>query len=77
MTHQGYISLAISRGQVLDLIAAQPAVLAALDDARPEIAKAASGVLAVLGSRESQTALATKAIDEKTAEEAGKQAVMT
>jgi hypothetical protein len=61
--------LAISRGQVLDLVSAQPAVLAALDDSRPEIAKAASAVLAVLGSREAQTALATKAVDEKTAED--------
>jgi len=61
--------LAISRGQVLDMLSAQPAVLAALDDSRPEIAKAASGVLAVLGSREAQTALATKAVDEKTAED--------
>lgn len=61
--------LAISRGQVFDLSQAQATVLAALDDARPEIAKAAGNVLAVLNSRDAQGALVTKAADEKTADE--------
>ena len=61
--------LAVSRGQVLDLAAAQPSVLAGLDDARPEVAKAAGNVAAMLGSREAQVALANKALDDKTPEE--------
>jgi hypothetical protein len=58
--------LAMGRGQVLDLALAQPAVLAALDDSRLEISKAAGNVLAVHGSREAEAALAMKSLDEKT-----------
>ena len=61
--------LAISKGQVFDLLVAQPAVMAALDDQRPEIAHAAANSLGLLNSREAQAALATKAIDEKTQDE--------
>jgi HEAT repeat protein len=61
--------LAISRGQVFDLTVAQPALIAALDDARPEIAKASGAALGYLNTRESQMALAVKACDEKTADE--------
>jgi hypothetical protein len=61
--------LAISKGQVFDLLIAQPAVMAALDDARPEIAHAAANSLGLLNSREAQAALATKALDEKTQDE--------
>jgi hypothetical protein len=61
--------LAISKGQVFDLLVAQPAVMAALDDARPEIAHAAANSLGLLNSREAQAALATKAMDEKTPDE--------
>ena len=38
----------------------------ALDDQRPEIARAAANALGLLNSREAQAALASKAIDEKT-----------
>jgi len=62
--------LAISRGQVLDLTVAQPALLAVLlDDAHIENARAAGNVLALLGGREVQTALAGRALDEKTGDE--------
>jgi len=58
--------LAISRGQVLDLSVVQSTVLAALDDARPEVIKAAGNVLALFGSREAQAGLLAKALDDKT-----------
>src|SRR5205814_6439767 len=58
--------LAISKGQVFDLLVAQPAVMMALDDQRPEIARAGANALGLLNSREAQAALASKAIDEKT-----------
>ncbi len=61
--------LAISRGQVFDLTVAQTALIAALDDTRPEIAKAAGSALGYLNTRESQIALAVKSCDEKTADE--------
>jgi hypothetical protein len=61
--------LAISKGQVFDLLVAQPAVMMALDDQRPEIAHAAANSLGLLNSREAQAALATKALDEKTPDE--------
>jgi hypothetical protein len=61
--------LAISKGQIFDLLVAQPAVMMALDDQRPEIAHAAANSLGLLNSREAQAALATKAIDEKMQDE--------
>jgi hypothetical protein len=61
--------LAMTRGQVLDLSPAQPALLGALDDVRPEVARAAGDALGYLNSREAQLALATKALDEKTDDE--------
>jgi hypothetical protein len=61
--------LAISRGQVLDLIAAQPALLGALNDARPDIVKISGSVLGLLPSREAQTGLLTTASEEKTADD--------
>jgi hypothetical protein len=61
--------LAISRGQVLNLLDAQPTLLGALDDARPEIVKAAAGTLGLLDSKEPQPALLAKALDDKTADE--------
>lgn len=61
--------LAISRGQVLDLSVAQNALLAAMDDARPEIAKAAGNVLALFPSKDVQMAIAAKVLEEKTADE--------
>ena len=61
--------LAISRGQVLDLGPAQQTLLAALDDARPEIAKASANVLGYLNGAPVQATLVTKALLEATAEE--------
>lgn len=61
--------LAVSRTQVLDLAAAQPSILAGLDDARAEVATAAGNVAALLGSREAQVALANKGLDDKTPDE--------
>jgi len=61
--------LAISKGQVFDLLVAQPAVMMALDDPRPEIAHAGANALGLLNSREAQAALATKAVDDKTPDE--------
>jgi hypothetical protein len=61
--------LAISKGQVFDLLVAQSAVMMALDDPRPEIAHAGANALGLLNSREAQAALATKAIDDKTPDE--------
>ena len=59
--------LAISRGQVLDVSVASPALMRALEDPRPEIAKSTAGVLGLINSKEAQNALASKALDEKTA----------
>ena len=61
--------LAISRGQVLDLMVAQPNLLGALEDARPEVVKAAGKVLALLDSRAAQGSLLDKAVDDKTADD--------
>lgn len=58
--------LAISRGQVLDLRAAQTTLLQALDDSRPELAMAAGEVLGLTKAPEAQSALMIKAADEKT-----------
>jgi hypothetical protein len=61
--------LAISRGQVLDLSAAEQSLLASLSDPRPEIVKAAGNVLGLLNSKAAQQGLLTTAIDEKSSEE--------
>lgn len=61
--------LAISRGQPLDLQPAHGALLAAIDDARLEVAKAAGDVLAKLNFKAAQPALAVKALDEATKDE--------
>ena len=61
--------LAISRGQVLNLLDALPTLLGSLEDARPEIAKSGAFVLGLLDSKETQPALLGKAADEKTADE--------
>jgi hypothetical protein len=57
--------LALSRGQVLDVTAAQPALMRALEDPRIEIAKTSAGVLGLINNKEAQTALAAKATDDK------------
>ena len=55
--------LAISRGQVLDLTGAQPQLLAALGDKRPQIATAVGEAVALLNSPQAQGALADRAND--------------
>ena len=57
--------LAISRGQILDVSAAAPALMRALEDPRIEIAKSSSGVLALIPGKETQAAIAGKSLDEK------------
>jgi hypothetical protein len=59
-------NLAICRGQVLDLAPAEPGVLAALGDARPDIAEAAGRVLAMMNTPTAQTGLAVRALDDRT-----------
>ncbi|MDB5323148.1 MAG: hypothetical protein JWN40_4779 [Phycisphaerales bacterium] len=61
--------LAISHGQVLDINAAAPALMRALEDPRVEIAKSSANVLAMINSKEAQAAIAAKALDEKTADD--------
>jgi hypothetical protein len=61
--------LAISRGQVLNLSDAQPALLAALGDSRPQLAQAAAEVLGLLDSPASQPALLAQSAEDKTSEE--------
>ena len=61
--------LAISRGQVLNLLDAQPTLLGSLEDARPDIAKAGATVLGLLDSKETQPALLAKGLDDKAADE--------
>lgn len=58
--------LAISRGQVLDILTIEPTLLSSLGDSRVELAKAAAQVVGLLDSAKAQAALAEKAIDEKT-----------
>jgi hypothetical protein len=57
--------LAISRGQVLDVTTATPALVRALDDSRVEIAKSAAAVLSLIDVKDVQATIAAKALDEK------------
>lgn len=61
--------LAINHAQVYDLSAAEPTLLASLNDKRPEIAKAVGNVLALLDAKEVQPALLSRANDDKAPEE--------
>ncbi|MGH7215370.1 MAG: HEAT repeat domain-containing protein, partial [Tepidisphaeraceae bacterium] len=61
--------LAISRGQVYDLMTAQSALLAALNDPRADVVKASGNVLGLLNSKESQAGLFTKAQADDTGED--------
>jgi hypothetical protein len=61
--------LAISRGQVLDVSVAAPALMRALEDPRLEVAKSTGNVLAMINTKESQAAIAGKALDEKAPED--------
>ncbi len=61
--------LAINGNKVLDVASAQPSLIASLEDSRPNVVKAVGGVLALLNDKQVQTALVTKAGDEKAPEE--------
>lgn len=61
--------LALRSGTVLPVAGAQASLLAALDDSRPEVVKAAGAVLGLIDSKPAQTALLSHGIDEKTADD--------
>lgn len=61
--------LAISRNEVLNVANAEQALLATLNDQRPEIVRAAGEVLALIDSPRSQPALASIALEDKTPDE--------
>jgi hypothetical protein len=61
--------LAISRGQILDLSAAEQTLIAALGDKRPAVAQAAGNAVALLKSPQSQSGLADRANDANTVPE--------
>jgi len=61
--------LAINGNKVLDVTQAQSSLMASLEDTRPEVVKAVANVLALLNDKSVQSALATKAGDEKAADE--------
>ena len=61
--------LAISRGQVLDMSAAELTLLGSLDDSRLDLAKAAGNVLALMNSKPAQAGLLIKAADDKSDEQ--------
>jgi hypothetical protein len=63
---QALEKLAISRGQVLDVAAAAPALIRGLEDSRLEIAKSSAGVLGLINMAQAQSSLASKGVDEKT-----------
>jgi hypothetical protein len=59
-------TLAVAKSPVLNVLSARGTLISALDDSRPEIAKAAADTLAVMGQKEGQLAILTKATGEKT-----------
>ncbi len=61
--------LSIAKVPTLNLIAARPTLIAALDDARPEVVKASAEVLALMGEKEGQLAILIHAVGEKTPDE--------
>jgi HEAT repeat protein len=61
--------IAINRSPVYDVSIAQPLLLAAIDDVRPEIVKDAATVLSLIDSPEIQPSLLNKAADDKTADD--------
>jgi len=58
--------LAISHGQVYDLSAAQPTLLASLNDKRPEVIKGVADALALMEFKEVQPGILARAEDDKT-----------
>ena len=61
--------IAINHSPVYDVSIAQPLLLSALDDVRPEIVKDTATVLGLMDSAEIQPALLQKAIDDKTSDD--------
>lgn len=61
--------IAVSRGEVYNILDAQPALIEALADAREGIVQQAGGVLALLDTEAAQQALATAALDDARSEE--------
>jgi hypothetical protein len=61
--------LALSNQQVLNLGAAEQTVLAALNDPRPDVVKAAGAALALMNSQTGQSALLYAALNEKAADD--------
>lgn len=61
--------LAMSKGQIMDLSQAQAALLTALNAPSADLTRAAGEVLAQLNSKDAQIGLATKALDDKTADD--------
>jgi hypothetical protein len=61
--------LAIARSQTMDPTGAKAALLAALDDARPDIVKISGEVLGLIDAPEAQPALLAKAQNEQTADD--------
>ena len=61
--------IALNRNPVYDLSAAEPTLLRALEDARPDLVKASAAVLAYVDSKQAQSGLLAKAAEEKTAED--------
>ena len=58
--------LAINHSVVYDLSAAEPALLASLNDKRPDVVKAVGNVLALLDSKAVQPGIIARALDDKT-----------
>lgn len=61
--------LAMSKGQVMDLSVAQPALLGALNSPSADLTRASGNVLAYLNSKDAQAGLTAKALDDKTADD--------
>lgn len=61
--------VAISRGQVYDLLAAKTALLGSLSDARPQIVMLGGSVLGLLNDRDAQSGLLQTAQEDKPADE--------
>src|SRR6476469_5017589 len=62
-------ALAISNSTVFDLALAEPTLLAALTDQRPEIVKLAGNVLAYVNTMNGQAGLLTVGAEDKTADD--------
>jgi hypothetical protein len=61
--------LAINKGSAVDVGVAAQSLMRALDDPRPQIAVSSANVLAMINTKESQAAIAAKALDDKANDE--------